>query len=334
MPEIRQDPTTNEWVIIASERAGRAHDFAGVRHRRMPPDFSHDCPFCPGNEVMTPTTLLSFPQASADGWRLRVVTNKFPALDPCQKPTRRREQDLFLSAGGGGFHEVIIETPIHNKNTALMSESEVSDVLQAYLQRYKTISRQPGVRFVSIFKNHGPSAGTSLEHPHSQLIGTPVVPRHVRDQTRIALEFFDKTGTSLYEEILEQELAAGTRVVLETERFLSFHPFASHRPYETWIVPKQQQPCFTSASVQDIQDLARVLRLILRKLHMHLDDPDFNYVVCSCPVGDENHPSYSWHVRVYPRLTETAGFELGSGIHINVASPEKTAPALRETETE
>ncbi len=334
MSEIRQDPTTEEWVIIAKERAKRLNDFVRPQAKSQPPAFSPSCPFCPGNETKTPPEALSYRDQRSQSWRVRAFANQFPALTPEGSTRRREEEGFFLGMDGVGVHEVIVETPVHNKPLALMEDSGVEDVLLAYQERYNALSRMHYVKLIIIFKNHGPSAGTSLEHPHSQLIATPVVPRHIRMQFEVARRYYDDTGRCLYSDLIDHELRAGKRVVMETARFVIFHPFASHQPFETWIMPKVHQACFGNASVEDLRNLAHVLRITLLKLYRGLNNPDFNYVIDTAPSGDENKEYYLWHLRIIPRLTEVAGFEIGSGIYINPAVPEETAQFMRELKLE
>lgn len=330
MSEIRQDPTTKEWVIIAKERARRPHNFARTQAKPEPPAFLPSCPFCPGNEAMTPSETLSHQDPKTQSWRVRAFANQFPALSPGGSTMRREEEGLFLEMDGIGAHEVIVETPIHNKPLALMEDSGVEDVLLVYQERYNALSQMPYIKLIIIFKNHGPAAGTSLEHPHSQLVATPVVPRYIRMQYEVATRYYDDTGRCLYSDLTGHELRIGKRIVMETERFVVFHPFASHRPFETWIVPKAHQACFGNAPGEDLKNLAHVLRITLLKLYKALNNPDFNYVIDTAPVGDENNNYYLWHLRIIPRLTEMAGFEIGSGIYINTALPEETAQFMRE----
>jgi len=229
---------------------------------------------------------------------------------------------------------VIVETPIHNRFVPLMEDNEVKKILLAYRERYRAVSQMPFVRMIIIFKNHGQSAGTSLEHPHSQLVATPIVPQHIRLQHEVAMRYYDNVGRCLYSDLTEQELQEGKRVVMQTEDFVVFHPFASHQPFETWIVPRIHQASFSNTSPEDMGKLARVLRITLLKLYQGLNNPDFNYVIDTAPVEDENKPYYLWHLRIIPRLTEMAGFEIGSGIYINTALPEETARFMRELQVE
>jgi UDPglucose--hexose-1-phosphate uridylyltransferase len=330
MSEIRQDPTTREWVIIARERAKRPHDFIRPQAKPELPSFSPSCPFCPGNEAMTPPESFTLLDKNSKKWRIRVFPNHFPALTP-EGSTERREHDgFFLDMDGKGIHEVIVETPHHNAPLALADESRLVDVLLTYQKRYIALSETPFLKLIIIFKNHGPSAGTSLEHPHSQLVATPVVPRHIRMRHEIAVQYYDDTGRSLYSDLVNHELQSAERIVLDTEKFAVFHPFASHSPFETWVVPKTYQASFCNVSPEDIKGLAHVLRITLLKLYKGLNNPDYNLVIDTAPMGDENKDYYLWHMRIIPRLTEVAGFEIGTGIYINTALPEETAQFMRE----
>ena len=333
MSEIRQDATTKEWVIIATERRKRPSDFAHQASKPEKPALVGSCPFCPGNESMTPPATLTWADSADNSWQIRVFANRFPAVTPDGAGARRIDHGCFLSMGGVGFHEVIVETPVHNRPLALMSDAEVTGVLSVYQKRYDTMAETERVKSVIIFKNHGAAAGTSLEHPHSQLVATAVVPRHMRMQYEVAIRYYDDNGRCLYSDLTDRELDAGTRVVMETDRFVVFHPFASHRPFETWLMPKASQASFSQVSADDIQHLAQVLRKTLLKLYRGLDNPDFNLVIDSAPVGEERADFYQWHVRIIPRITDVAGFEIGSGIYINTALPEETAQFMRDLTT-
>ncbi len=330
MSEIRQDPTTKEWVIIASERRGRPLEVAHHQAESEEPAFVSSCPFCPGNEDMTPPAVLDYANPELGTWRLRVFPNKFPALTPNETAVRQEEDNFFLSMGGAGAHEVVVETPLHNKPIALMNDEEVSGILRSYHERYNALSRLPFVKLVLIFKNHGRAAGTSLRHPHTQIVATPIVPRYLRMQYEVATRYYDDSGRCLYSDIVHSELRAGKRVIMETEKFVVFHPFASHQPFETWIVPRMRNACFGNASSEELEDLAHVLRTILLKIYRGLNNPSFNYIINTAPVGDENKDFFIWHVRIIPRLSMIAGFEIGSGIYINSTFPEETAPFIRD----
>jgi UDPglucose--hexose-1-phosphate uridylyltransferase len=283
---------------------------------------------------MTPHQTLSYRKRDGNDWQVRAFVNKFAALSPGGRTTRDTKDGFFTEMKGVGAHEVIVETPLHNGSLALMEKDEILMLLKAYHERYNKLSQRPFAKLVIIFKNHGPAAGTSLEHSHSQLVVTPVVPRHIRLRHEVAIRYYDRSGRCLYSDLAIHELENGKRIVMDNENFVAFHPFASQRPFETWILPKKHQASFGSVSYEDLGNLAHVLRINLIKLYRGLNDPDFNYVIDTAPVGDENEPYYMWHMRIIPRLTEVAGFEIGSGIYINTAVPEETAQFMRDLDTE
>ncbi|MBX3318971.1 MAG: galactose-1-phosphate uridylyltransferase [Nitrospira sp.] len=332
MSIIRQDPTTREWVIIAAERNRRPHEHPRpVRTGSQPPDTGF-CPFCPGHEASTPDEVLRVPGSGGTGWAVRVISNKFPALGVGGGLERREPGPLFREMDGVGTHEVVIETPSHERSLPLMTDREVAHVLLAYQARYRSLRRDPRLKYIIIFKNHGEAAGTSLAHPHSQLVATPVPPMLLRRKYEVAVAHYDDTGRCLYCDIAEEERKAKSRVVLETDWFLVFHPFASRVPFETWITPKRHQPSFGQVSEEDLRELAPVLRRTLRALYDRLGDPDFNYIIHSAPAEDENKDYYLWHIQILPRLTTIAGFELGSGIYVSTMRPEDSAAVIRDHE--
>jgi UDPglucose--hexose-1-phosphate uridylyltransferase len=332
MSEMRQDPTTKEWVIIAAERSRRPDEFR-QQSKRERKSYSVTCPFCLGNEHFTPLETFAIRDSGSPntpGWRIRVVPNKFAALSPQVIPRRSDDGLLFRGMEGFGYHEVIIETPHHDRDLPLMSEDEILNILETYRHRYKLLREDERVKLIVIFRNYGERAGTSLLHPHSQLVAVPVIPFHTRQKYEEATRHYDDTGRCLYCDLRNAEREYGKRVVLETGHWLVFHPFASQAPFETWIVPKRHASCFASMTNAELPELASVLRRILHGLHTLLNDPDFNMIIHTAPVEDENTPYFVWHIEIYPRLTTPAGFELGSGIFINVAAPEETAHLLRE----
>jgi UDPglucose--hexose-1-phosphate uridylyltransferase len=330
MSDLRQDPTTKEWVIIATERARRPSNFSQERTRQEFPPHDPSCPFCTGNESMTPDEVLRYPGEDREGWRLRVVPNRFPALTPGGDPTRRTENNLFRRMDGIGVHEVIIETPVHNQFTAFMDYTQMETVLHAYRSRYNALKSRPFLRYITIFKNHGEAAGTSLVHPHSQVIATPIAPSETRRKHQVAAAYYDDTGSCLYCDLVGREIAYGKRIVQETNSFVVFHPYASRSPFETWVAPKVHHSSFGLFSEEHVPQLARVLRDSMKALRDALNNPDYNLVIQTAPTDEEDDPYYDWHIRIIPRLTTVAGFEMGSGIYINTALPEETAAYMRE----
>ncbi len=331
MSELRQDPITKDWVIIATDRARRPHEF---RSRERCPEVSSPakvCPFCPGNEGMTPCEVAAYRSGSKDGpgWWVRVVPNRFPALTP-EATDGRSDDPFFRFMPGVGRHEVIIETPEHNVPFPLLLDHQAEEVVLMYRDRYVALCTDRAIKAVILFKNKGEAAGTSLEHPHAQIVGTPVVPEHIRDKYAVATRYYDDTGRCIYCDLVERERKAKLRTVFESDEFVAFHPFASRSPFETWIAPKQHASSFGRISVESAKRFAFALKAVIGKLYRRLNDPDYNIVFHSAPIGDENTPYFLWHVRIIPRLTTVAGFEIGSGMYISTALPEETAAYLNE----
>lgn len=328
MPELRHNVLTREWVIIATERAKRPHEFIKDRtgtHDR--PSFSPSCPFCPGNESRTPPATLVIPNEHA--WQVRVVPNKFAALSYEGRRSRSFE-GIRRTVTGVGIHEVIVETPQHNKTTALLEDRELETVLETYLDRFNFASADPRVEQVTIFKNHGLAAGTSLEHPHSQMIAVPVIASQIRDRLINALRHFDEYGECIFCRVLSVELKEQTRLVMETDLFVAFVQFAALTPFSMLIMPRRHMACFSEIKDAEAADLAHILRATLAKLYHGLNDPDFNYTIRTAPREACGAKYFHWYFSIIPRLTNVAGFELGSGMFINTSLPEEDAAFLRE----
>jgi UDPglucose--hexose-1-phosphate uridylyltransferase len=327
--EIRQDKVTKQWVIYAPARRKRPRDFRRAAKKEMPlPSRDENCPFCPGNKGMLPPLLDEV--AGEDGVvQVRVVPNKFPALTP-EGDSSRFCEGIYLKMQGYGNHEVVIETPRHDLQLAAMSVTEVETVIEAYHRRYLALMAIDGNMMVIIFRNHGLQAGTSLVHPHSQIIATGMVPGHIRWREEAAERYFDEFGRCVYCDILACETEDARRVVHENDSFVVFVPFAAEVPFETWIMPKQHKADFGDITGNEKHDLASALRHILARLHTGLNDPDYNYIINTSARFRAREPQLHWYLQIRPRLMTMAGFEIGSGININPSVPEEDAAFLKE----
>ena len=328
MPELRQNFFTKEWVIIATERAKRPEELATHRPVEVVPAFAEECPFCPGNESKTPAEVLRIP-ADAGGWVVRVVPNKFCALSSEAELTRNL-QHLRRRVGGFGFHEVIIDSPDHARGMALLSTAQVADILRAYKQRYNALSFDRRIAHITIFKNHGKDAGASMPHPHSQLIATPVIPSQVRHRLFEALRHYDDVGECMYCHVVEREIEDEERIVIKSEHFVAMEIFAAATPFASHIFPLRHMASFGDITDVELADLAHVLRSLLAKIYVGLENPDLNFTVRSGPSEYGGARHFHWYVSVIPRLTRVAGFELGSGMFINSVLPEAAAEFLRK----
>lgn len=331
MPELRKDPVTGRWVIISTDRRKRPNDFRVERASVLGADH---CPFCSGRESLTPHEVLAFRNgspANGPGWDLRVVPNKFPALQ-VEGTLDREGEGLFDRMNGIGAHEVIIESPHHDKVLATMTEPEIERVLWAFRERILDLKRDIRFRYIFVFKNHGAAAGATLEHSHSQLIALPIVPDFVREEIDGAKRHYKAKERCVFCDIIRQEVASGRRVVQENAEIVALTPYAPRFPFETWILPRQHGSRFEEASRQTYESLARMLRSVLGRMNRALESPPYNLVIHNSPFGDAVGDYYHWHVEILPKITRTAGFESGTGFYINPTSPEEAADVLRHAQ--
>ena len=327
--EIRQNKVTKQWVIYAPARNKRPQASQQRSQETNPlPVREPSCPFCPGNEHMIAAIVGERPGQGDNLWQTRVICNKFPVLAP-DANTERFTQEFYVAMPGYGRHEVIIESPAHNRDIAHMSSAEVDSVIETYHQRYVDLMSAPQNRMTLIFRNHGARSGASVSHPHSQLIVTGMVPPLIRWREEEAQRYFDEWDRCVYCDILKSELQDRRRVVLENESFLAFIPFAAEAPYEIWMMPKQHQASFSHISDAQKADLAVMLQQLLAKLFHKLDDPDYNYVINTAVQHRAGEPQLHWYLQIRPRLTTPAGFEIGSGISVNPSFPEADAEFLK-----
>ena len=365
MPEMRKDPVTGRWVIIAPGRARRPTDFAGeefvgetfthqpsqgkpsqsapspierspagqsrINHQSQNDDPS--CAFCEGNESHTPPEIVALrspalPQDSP-GWSVRVVPNKFPALG-AGGSLELKSEGMLSGMDGVGAHEVIIESPDHYQTMATMPEEQVGQVLRIFAGRMLDLQRDKRVRYVLIFKNQGPRAGATFQHPHSQLVALPVVPREVIEELRGAQDYFRLKEHCVFCDLLQQELDSGIRVIDQNKDFVTLAPYASRFPFEACILPRRHASAFETSSPRLMAALARSVKTLLAKLDSALHHPAFNLVIHTAPHEEGQNGYYHWHIEVMPRLSKIGGFELGTGFYINFMPPEEAAGLLRE----
>jgi UDPglucose--hexose-1-phosphate uridylyltransferase len=332
MPELRRDPIVGRWVIVSTERSGRPKD---LHIASSPPPSSAMCPFCPGQERLTPKEILAYRPHGSDpnspNWTVRVIPNKFPALH-VEGDMGREGLGLYDRMNGIGAHEVIIETTNHKDSLADLPAKRVEDVLWAFRDRILDLKKDLRFRYILIFKNHGAAAGATLGHSHSQLIALPVVPTSVLEEIEGCRQHFQQKERCIYCDIMRQELSEGTRVVVENPEFLCLAPYAPRFPFEMWILPKRHAGYFEESQRAQFEFLAPILCEALRRMDAVLDRPAYNFILHSSPLHEKTGSFYHWHLEIIPKLTQVAGFEWGTGFYINPVSPEESAKALREAE--
>jgi len=328
MAELRKDPIIERWVIISPERGKRPSGFSVEEPAKRE---EKKCPFCEGNEAMTPPEILSYrkngTKPNTPGWWIRVIPNKYPALRIKGK-LEKRGKGMYNIMNGIGAHEVIIETPHHIEDIFSLGQRTVEEVIQVYGERMRDLIKDPRFEYVLIFKNKGKVAGTSINHSHSQLIATPVVPKRVEEELEGAKRYFDFKERCVFCDIINQELDLKERLLWENENFISLCPFASRFPYEMWILPKKHHSDFEKISQSEVENLAGMLKKCIGSLNKILPHLPYNYIIHTSPHTLSDLDYFHWHLEIMPRLTRISGFEWGTGFYINYVAPEEATKYL------
>jgi len=340
MPELRKDPVIGRWVIISIERSRRPRDSYELSEKDNKKTDPENCPFCAGNEEMTPPEILAVRNnnslANTPGWDIRVVPNKFPALR-VEGNLDKEGTGMFDKMNGIGAHEVIIETPKHEYGIQEHSYSSWNNVLEVYRARINDLKKDIRLKYILVFRNEGELAGASLDHPHSQLIATPIIPKRVQEELYGAQKYHNYKDRCVFCDIIREEIRQKERLVLENDFFVAFCPFAARFPFEIWILPKDHQADFENTPQEKMPYLAELMVKVQRKLNKALNKPHYNYILHTGPVRvpkkgywESIDSDYHWHIEVMPKLSRVAGFEWGSGFYINSTSPEVSADFLRQ----
>ncbi len=330
MDQLRRDPIVGRWVIVFTDKPRRPKEFEiepPAQGKNAP------CPFCYGQETMTPPEIQAHregtAQANSPGWSTRVVPNKFPALR-IEGDLDRQGMGMFDMSNGVGAHEVIIETPDHSKSLADLKVHEIEKVIWAYRDRSVDLRGDKRFHYIMLFKNHGYSAGASLSHSHSQLIALPMVPKNVKEEFGGASRYYEYRERCIFCDMAAQEKADNERLICENSRFLAFSPFASRFPFEVWILPKEHHSDFSFIQTEGVIELSRILKEVLLRIKYVLKDPPYNFIIHTSAIERNEREDYHWHIEIMPKLMSVAGFERGSGFYINPTPPEIAAQYLRE----
>ncbi|MBN1235805.1 MAG: DUF4921 family protein [Methanotrichaceae archaeon] len=320
MPELRRHYFLDEYCIIAAERKKRPSDFPATKA----PGGETVCPFCPGNEKMTPPAVAVYTeqgvlfdgQESTCSWLLRVFPNVFAAMVPCPAPATAD----WIALPGRGHHEVIVDSPLHRENPADFSQERMEMLIHVYRDRYVHYREDSLVKYVSIFKNWGKEAGASLSHSHSQLITLPILPPLIKRE----LDAISRASLCPFCNIVAQEKES-CRLIDENDNWILIAPFYSQAPYETMILPKRHFANLQEMHEDETKSLAALLKRALGSMQSLLNDPPYNYMIFQLPFG-----CYHLNIRIQPALSNIAGFERSTGIYINSFAPEKVAEELRQ----
>lgn len=327
MPELRQDIISGRWVIIATNRAKRPDMMSVTRVSSVAKEKS--CPFCDGHEFLTPPEIdsirLNGSKPNEPGWQVRTVPNKYPALG---QDGDLIDESFYGLKAAEGRHEVIIHSPEHLTGLGELSVEQINLILTLYRRRYQVMSEDPNIKSTLVIVNHGKEAGASLEHSHSQLFAMSMVPSEIKLEYTSFDEHIKENGDCVFCELIGHEQVTKIRIVAENDRFIAFCPYASRVPFETWILPKEHLGTFELSSDETIMSCAEILKKVLVYLKEKLNDPPFNYWIHTRPASQGD---FHWHIEILPKLSVAAGFEMGTGVMINVVKPEEAADYLRTT---
>ena len=305
------------------------------------------CPFCENHESETTPEVYAIRKPGTApneaGWQVRTIVSKLPILEGGTGGTESHGQGIYDWREGVGRHEIIIETPQHQQDLDELPLPAIENVVNAYVQRFAELEKDERFAYALLFKNHGVISGSAtdvIRHSRSQLIAMPITPKRAKEELQGAKNYFERRERCVFCDVLKQEASEGVRRVAENEAFLAFCPFASRSPFEMWVMPKIHQADFGRLQPAAFLPLAAILKTCLSKLRLLLDDPPYNMILHSAPYRHRSKAGYwktleqdtHWYFQIMPRLTMSAGFEWGTGIHINPTPPEEAASLLKEVE--
>lgn len=325
--ELRQDLVTGDWILFSTGRAKRPSDLVKDRKPREVAPID-GCPFeDPQKSGNADASLVYF---GKDGeWEIQVLPNKYPAVDEREIIAVWEKHGPYFKLPGFGKHDLVI-TRDHTHNFADLSVEEANLLFRAFRDRYLMLLKQKTyLAYVSIFHNWGPSSGASIFHPHYQIIALPILPPHIAHSLRGSSEYFNKNNECAHCVVIKAELEDKTRIIFEDEFAVAFAPYVSRTPFELRVFPKTHFPYFEDASVKEIASVVKALQASLRMLRDKLHDPDYNFYIHTAPILEkEQNGHYHWHIEVHPKISIQAGFELSTGIDINVVDPDEAASFL------
>lgn len=325
MSEFRQDLVSGEWVLIAPERAKRPDTLKKA-------DFYQPKDSCPFEDLSKNGNEIVWTHPNGDNWEIAVTKNKYPAVrhGTCGPVLKFGPYNV---SEGVGEHDLFILRD-HDKMLSDLNSDEMLSLVRTYLKRYREVSKEDCIEYIMIFHNQGHEAGGSVYHPHSQLISTPILPPFISRIFHGAHDFYKKNNKHVFGLMIDWEKEQGKRIIFENEFFIAFCPFASLFPYQVLILPKNREAHFSQISEEAERPFAEAMSTVLKKINKGLDNPSFNYFIHSAPVGGalkDLHEFYTWHVEIMPKFSTAAGFEIATGIDINVIDPDKAAELFRNT---
>ena len=326
MSELRREPVTRMWVVITTDHPKGPSDYLPFKPPYQPQTLDGPCPFCPGNEWMTPRETFSLGQGEG-GWSVRVIPNKFPFFH-IEGGFDRKAEGMYDVMEGVGAHEILVESPRHDDNFAVMDPEQIGKGIWALKERVIDLEKDHRFQQFQIIKNY---PGVFNRHPHSHIMAMPVIPKRIDEEIWGTLDYYQRKERCIFCDILKQEISLKKRIIQETLHFLVFSPFASRYPFETWILPKFHSSDFHHITEEEMGDLSLALHSLSHRFYRLLSDPPYSMVFHTSPVQSRFHRSeYHWHIEMRLRIGLREGFEWGTGLFVNPTPPEDAARYLRE----
>ncbi len=326
MAELRREPIARRWVVVDTDDVKGPSDYLPFKSLHQIREHVGPCPFCAGNEAMTPEETLSL-GGPGKRWSVRVIPNKFPFFH-IEGEFDRRPEGMYDVMAAIGAHEIVIESPEHQQNFAMMEPSQIERILFAYRERLIDLEKDRRFEQFLILKNY---PGVFNRHPHSHILAMPVIPRGIDEELWGTMDYYQRKERCIFCDIIKEEISMKKRVILETVHFLVFSPFASRYPFETWIIPKTHSPDFHHINKEEMEDLSLAIQSLFLRFHKLLSDPPYSFVFHTSPVQNRFHRSeYHWHMETRLRIGLREGFEWGTGFFVNPTPPENAAAYLRE----
>jgi len=327
--ELRQDLVSGDWILVSPGRFRKVEEMLKKSKKRIQTPKTR-CPFERPLETVSEKILLQYPENQKKKWSLLVLENGFPAVRHSDKKVHAHKEGPYAALEGAGHHDLLI-TRDHHKDFSALSKERTFEVFQAFRDRYLQLMTDRNVAYVSMFHNWGPKAGASVYHPHYQMIGIPVIPTSVSRSFEGSKIYKKKHGRCAHCDQIKWEKSEKKRMVGENEYAIAFTPYFSRNPFEIIVIPKAHRPFFENTLDAELQGVADLLRDVLKLLGKKLHDPDYNFFIHTSPIFEKKKfTHYHWHIEVYPKLSIRAGFEISTGIEINVADPDLVAKTLRK----
>lgn len=326
--QLRQDPVSGDWIVIATGRNKRFGDLSLTKENRIISDRAL-CPFEDLRVTGHEKPILVEHLAGSSKWFLQIFENKYPAFKPGDISISEKRVGPYGIINGRGYHELLVVED-HERPLSKYNPDELAFIFTALQKRYRQIASDSKIKYISIFHNWGPSAGASIYHPHLQIVAIPVIPPMIQHSLDGSARYFTNHQQCVHCEMIKFEINEKKRIIFENETAIAFSPFVSREPFEIRIFPKIHQPYFEDSSESLISGMSEILSFSLNAIWERLHDPDLNFFIHLAPIVEkEEYGHYHWHIEIIPKISISAGFELGTGIEITTVDPDEGAAFLR-----